>query len=297
MSSFTQQTNETIYNEMIGLLPANHDDAMELVLRLQRFVYHQKARACETHYERMLHLSAQKSEERLRRLLEENARLVTERDAAAQKNNALQSELTKLDSIRTNLSGKNTVLMGETGRTGVSSPKFAEYLSVSELNGGTANLEGVVSAIDQSVGLDMRPNAPGVGTISSPSSSIPRISQAPYQSAAMFSPTNVHAHRYAQHSPMAPRTATPTESKTATPRAMAPGSAAPKNSPSLVTGKKFFRDCRARLKPVVFDAFLEVVKKLNRNELTREAAVEQSKEILGKDNMELVGSFRTLLFG
>ena len=69
------------------------------------------------------------------------------------------------------------------------------------------------------------------------------------------------------------------------------------NSPSLVTGKAFFRECRTRLKPVVFDAFLEVVKKLNRNELTREAAVEQSKEILGKDNMELVGSFRTLLFG
>ena len=69
------------------------------------------------------------------------------------------------------------------------------------------------------------------------------------------------------------------------------------NSASLVTGKAFFRECRTRLKPVVFDAFLELVKQLNRNEITRENAVEKSKEILGSDQMELVGSFRTLLFG
>ena len=64
-----------------------------------------------------------------------------------------------------------------------------------------------------------------------------------------------------------------------------------------VTGKAFFRECRLQLKPPVFDAFLEVVKQLNRNEISREQAVEKSKEVLGADNMELVGSFRTLLFG
>ena len=118
-----------------------------------------------------------------------NARLVTERDAAAQKNNALQVELTKLDSIRTNLSQKNTVLMGETGKAHVSSPTLAESMSVSDLGGGGgANFQGVVSAIDESLNLQKSPSR--YENTGSYVSSIPRISQAPYQPSKSFSPSS-----------------------------------------------------------------------------------------------------------
>ena len=46
MSSFAQTSNEQVYNQMLGMLPANHDEALEIALRLVRYVYHQKARSC-----------------------------------------------------------------------------------------------------------------------------------------------------------------------------------------------------------------------------------------------------------
>ena len=103
MSSFAQSSNEQVYNQMLGMLPANHDEALEIALRLVRYVYHQKARSCETQYERMMHLNTQKNEDRMRRLLEENATLVRERDNLVTKTQSMTSELAKLDIVRENL--------------------------------------------------------------------------------------------------------------------------------------------------------------------------------------------------
>ena len=77
------------------MLPANHDEALEITCALFVTFTHQKARASETQYERMMHLNTQKNEDRMRRLLEENAVLVRERDDLLSKTQSMNSELAK----------------------------------------------------------------------------------------------------------------------------------------------------------------------------------------------------------
>ena len=291
MSSFAEKTNEQIYNEIIGLLPPNHDDAMELVLRLQRFVYHQKTRACETHFERMLQLSTQKNEERTRRLLEENARLVQERDQLTHQHNALQHVT---NSIHHNLASAMDTSASRAGALGITPPDRAQLgkeqpIGSSHFSPAASTVRGsdamgmsdfgLVSAIDQS----FRSRVPGsVSSYHNPLSPSATLRVSPQYGSPSSS-------KYT--SPLGASRASLT---TAMPASVPASTSSPA---SLVTGKAFFRECRTRLKPVVFDAFLELVKQLNRNEITREDAVQKSKEILGSDQMELVGSFRTLLFG
>eukprot|EP00943_MAST-04B_sp_MAST-4B-sp1_P004155 g4155.t1 len=295
---------------MLGMLPANHDEALEIALRLVRYVYHQKARSCETQYERMMHLNTQKNEERMRRLLEENATLVRERDNLVAKTQSMTSELAKLDIVRENLgiamsrpapprtsNGAPYITVNNTPQTGINANNIAglssqggNYGANSPVRPGFGDIGMSYSNLSQN-SLRFNDLKSADGTMSSPSSRhsdvISAIDRSVQQTASRqqhISPINNSSHNA---SPIAQNREGFVSTK----------SPLPKNSPSLVTGKAFFRECRLRLKPPVFDAFLEVVKQLNRNEMSREQAVEKSKEVLGTDNMELVGSFRTLLFG
>lgn len=303
MSSFAQIGNEQLYNQMLGMLPANHDEALEISLRLVRYVYHQKARSSETQYERMMHLNTQKNEDRMRRLLEENASLVRERDGLVAKTQSMTSELTKLDAVRKNLgiaisqpapprtsngapympvnstplnglNASNTMSLSPSGASGINMDNSLAQTSLrfNDLKGTGALMSSplsqhsdVISAIDRSVQQNASRQQYNSPLSSSYNTNISNLAKS-RGSNSVIATSSIQ-------SPLA------------------------KNSPSLVTGKAFFRECRLRLKPPVFDAFLEVVKQLNRNEMSREQAVEKSKEVLGTDNMELVGSFRTLLFG
>ena len=309
MSSFAQAGNEQVYNQILGMLPANHDEALEITLRLVRYVYHQKARASETQYERMMHLNTQKNEDRMRRLLEENAVLVRERDDLLSKTQSMNSELAKLDAVRKNLGIAVNHQSPPSIRTGapnltarvasVGSPNYSHnvhsYSSPNGLADGATKTSGDASLNNTLRFKDLSIQAPTTtpGKLASPLarhsdviSAIDSSVQQNINSAGIYSSPNAGNSRinYGLSAPVASASS-------------AAKSPLPKNSPSLVTGKAFFRECRLRLKPPVFDAFLEVVKQLNRNEISREQAVEKSKDVLGADNMELVGSFRTLLFG
>ena len=307
MSSFAQAGNEQLYNQILGLLPANHDEALEITLRLVRYVYHQKARASETQYERMMHLNTQKNEDRMRRLLEENAVLVRERDDLLSKTQSMNSELTKLDAVRKNLGIAVNHQSPSSTRTGapnfaasqtsVGSPNYANhsvhpYSSPSGLANGATKINGGVSLNNTLRFKDLSLQAPATtpGKLASPLSRHSDVISAIDSSVQQnINSGGIHSSLNAGNSRISYGISSPVASATKSPL--------PKNSPSLVTGKAFFRECRLQLKPPVFDAFLEVVKQLNRNEISREQAVEKSKEVLGADNMELVGSFRTLLFG
>lgn len=311
MSSFAQAGNEQVYNQILGMLPANHDEALEITLRLVRYVYHQKARASETQYERMMHLNTQKNEDRMRRLLEENAVLVRERDDLLSKTQSMNSELAKLDAVRKNLgiavnhqnlSSTTAGVPNLTARMApLSSPNSSNnvypYSSPSSSVNGATKRNGGVKLNNTLRFNDLSSQAPLAtttpGKLASPLTQHSDVISAIDSSVRRnINGTNV----YSSPSAVSSR-ASNGISATAASASSAMKSPLPKNSPSLVTGKAFFRECRLRLKPPVFDAFLEVVKQLNRNEISREQAVEKSKDVLGTENMELVGSFRTLLFG
>ena len=312
MSSFAQAGNEAVYNQMLGMLPANHDEALEVALRLVRYVYHQKARSSETQYERMMHLNTQKNEDRMRRLLEENATLVRERDGLVTKTQSMTSELAKLDAVRKNLG----IAMNQPAppRTSTGAPYMTVNSSYAGLNLSNASPHRSNFTTDYGGGgggggLNMNNSlrvndlkGAGATAISSPvsrhSDVISAIDRSVQQTASRqqyTSPSNNNKKNLFNNSNSNGNIFAGSKSSGITNSSIR--SPLPKNSPSLVTGKAFFRECRLRLKPPVFDAFLEVVKQLNRNEMSREQAVEKSKEVLGTDNMELVGSFRTLLFG
>uniref|UniRef100_A0A0G4FIP5 At4g15545-like C-terminal domain-containing protein n=1 Tax=Chromera velia CCMP2878 TaxID=1169474 RepID=A0A0G4FIP5_9ALVE len=64
---------------------------------------------------------------------------------------------------------------------------------------------------------------------------------------------------------------------------------------AAVDGKEFFRVARSALSYESFNRFLSVIRQLNNRELSRDATLEHAKGIFGKDQPELLESFRMLL--
>jgi hypothetical protein len=60
-------------------------------------------------------------------------------------------------------------------------------------------------------------------------------------------------------------------------------------------GKQFFRIVRTRLPFESFTNFLNIIKKLNAHEHTRESALEEAKKIFGSENQDLLGDFQSLI--
>lgn len=84
------------------------------------------------------------------------------------------------------------------------------------------------------------------------------------------------------------------------PPASAPASATPNagigsTTPARVDGKEFFRRARARLSYEQFSAFLQNIKDLNAHRKTREEALGRAKEIFGSEGADLYASFEGLL--
>lgn len=72
------------------------------------------------------------------------------------------------------------------------------------------------------------------------------------------------------------------------------GLAASGGSP-VIDGKQFFRQARSKLSYEAFNSFLASIKRLNNQQQTREATLEESRRIFGAENQELYKDFELLL--
>ena len=79
------------------------------------------------------------------------------------------------------------------------------------------------------------------------------------------------------------------------PSAVAPQPVASSFDSNGKDGKQFFRIVRTRLPFESFTNFLNIIKKLNAHEHTRESALEEAKKIFGTENQDLLGDFQSLI--
>eukprot|EP00002_Diphylleia_rotans_P029920 TRINITY_DN6115_c0_g1_i1.p1 TRINITY_DN6115_c0_g1~~TRINITY_DN6115_c0_g1_i1.p1 ORF type:complete len:332 (-),score=83.40 TRINITY_DN6115_c0_g1_i1:281-1276(-) len=116
-------------------------------------------------------------------------------------------------------------------------------------------------------------------------------------------PTPVDAFRMASPAPLSKPVATPSAASRESPLNVGPtpqrdyASESHGSSGSLAQekGKQYFQKVRSQLKPDQFTQFLNIVKKLNTQQQTREQTLVEVAELFGHEHHELYTSFRNLL--
>ncbi|KAJ4980972.1 hypothetical protein NE237_031809 [Protea cynaroides] len=252
------------------------------------------------------------SDERLRVVLEDNAKLSEERDSMVMTSRKLNRDLYKLESFKRQLmqslsddnsSQAETVDIGtcdqsvtktyslkDDGANGYMAPRI---ISSSK---GMGNLsEDAARNIGHKYSMTpyITPRLTPTGTPTAISSACsPRgysVAGSPKMTSGSTSPTKGHYEGRASFSSWYP-SSQQSSAASSPPR----GCQLPARTPRI-DGKEFFRQARSRLSYEQFSAFLANIKELNAQKQSREETLTKAEEIFGTDNKDLYLSFQGLL--
>ncbi|XP_010274100.1 PREDICTED: uncharacterized protein At4g15545 isoform X2 [Nelumbo nucifera] len=258
-----------------------------------------------------LQQALQETDARLRVSLDENMKLLKERESLIMTSKKLTRDLAKLETFKRqlmqSLSDDNSS-QTETVDIGTCDQSVAKVCSAKEVtNGytaphvGSGSMEMVNQNEDASRNVGQRfsmtpyitPRFTPTGTPSIVSTSgSPRgysAAGSPKRASGVTSPTKSLYEGRAAASPWYP----PSQQSSAAnspPR----GRPLPARTPRI-DGKEFFRQARNRLSYEQFSAFLANIKELNAQKQSREETLRKAEEIFGSDNKDLYLSFQGLL--
>uniref|UniRef100_A0A453CQG2 At4g15545-like C-terminal domain-containing protein n=1 Tax=Aegilops tauschii subsp. strangulata TaxID=200361 RepID=A0A453CQG2_AEGTS len=229
------------------------------------------------------------SDARLLAALDENAKLVKERDTLALTAKKLSRNLAKLEAFKKqlmkSLSEDNLLQLSETGEdrdvdaenSGTArSPSWKDEVSSSHTSSNTSSRSTITESA-QGYQFSITPYvAPRITPASTPKfysgPTSPTRSRSEDQSA--FSSWNGSSHQYS--APVSPQR----RSFTGRPR---------------IDGKEFFRQARTRLSYEQFGAFLANIKEFNAQKQSREDTLSKAEEIFGTEHKDLYISFQNML--
>lgn len=243
------------------------------------------------------------SDSRLRVSLEENAKLVKERDTLAVTAKKLARDLAKLETFKRHLmqsisednsSQAESVDISTYEQTGPKLPSWKDRTSFSlSSSNPTSSIESADSVRDASRGSSQK-ISPYISPRITPTSNTPRNNSTggtPNMTSGVTSPTKTTTQNYISMSPWFPSSQRSSAANSPTRARSLPG-----RTPRI-DGKEFFRQARNRLSYEQFGAFLANIKELNAHRQSREETLRKAEEIFGKDNKDLYLSFQGLLSG
>ncbi|XP_072969009.1 uncharacterized protein At4g15545-like [Typha angustifolia] len=258
--------------------------------------------------DRLIH----ESDARLRAALEENAKLLNERDMLALTSKKLGRDLAKLENFKRHLmqslSDDNTSQQTETVDIGTYNHSVARISSWKDENSGSRTMSDLISRSTDTESSTQDASRPSGYQFSITPYITPRLTptSTPKISSTGGSPRGFST---AGSSPKLLSGSTSPKSRfegTATLPSWYPSSqqsSAPGSPPQRrsfqgrprIDGKEFFRQARSRLSYEQFCAFLANIKELNANKQSREETLEKAEQIFGTDNKDLYILFQGLL--
>mmetsp|Transcript_9013 Transcript_9013/g.15474 ORF Transcript_9013/g.15474 Transcript_9013/m.15474 type:complete len:286 (-) Transcript_9013:370-1227(-) len=267
---------DAIPKEIMSVLPTDPSEQLELAHRLANLAFSSKVASLEgdnnqlrqTLMQRQSQLKASErktanlelelsdAQDKMRQSMEEQAKLVGEKNALIGTVKKLNRDLAKLDSFKRNLL-QSLQDEEEVGK---------EPAYVSADYNGDRLVQSVLSSVPHSSAA-AGGTPPRYGTSTTPAS-------VPSKSGVMSPGSAVGG---------------------AAPWTSGAGMGSNIESSPRVDGKEFFRQARARLAYEQFSQFLQNIKELNAHRQTREETLKRAQDIFGPDNADLYSSFEMLL--
>lgn len=278
----TRVSADTIPKEIMAVLPTDPNEQLEMSHRIANLAFSQKVCVLEAENNQLrqtlmqrqsqikalerrvtnLELEVNDAQEKARHSMEEQTKLVGEKNALIGTVKKLNRDLAKLDSFKRNL--LQSLQDEDETVPGGATMTPARDLSSDRL---------VNSVLSSSAAA---PNA------ALPPATPPRS----YATPAAPTPVSTMPISTSSAAPPAPKALSPTFG--ASPAAGSDGS-------PRVDGKEFFRQARSRLAYEQFSQFLQNIKELNAHRQTREETLKKAQEIFGSENGDLYQSFESLL--
>ncbi|KAK3269855.1 hypothetical protein CYMTET_21720 [Cymbomonas tetramitiformis] len=273
----TRVSADTIPKEIMAVLPTDPNEQLEMSHRIANLAFSQKVCVLEAENNQLrqtlmqrqsqikalerrvtnLELEVNDAQEKARHSMEEQTKLVGEKNALIGTVKKLNRDLAKLDSFKRNL--LQSLQDEDETVPGGATMTPARDLSSDRL---------VNSVLSSSAAL--------------PPATPPRS----YATPAAPTPGSTMNISTSSAAPPAPKALSPTFG--ASPAAGSDGS-------PRVDGKEFFRQARSRLAYEQFSQFLQNIKELNAHRQTREETLKKAQEIFGSENGDLYQSFESLL--
>uniref|UniRef100_A0A6V7QYF1 At4g15545-like C-terminal domain-containing protein n=1 Tax=Ananas comosus var. bracteatus TaxID=296719 RepID=A0A6V7QYF1_ANACO len=233
------------------------------------------------HLDRLVH----ESDARLGAALEENAKLVKERDMLTTTSKKLGRDLAKLETFKKqlmqSLSDDNLMQKSEAADIEAHDHTVARVASWKDGISSSHSVDDLTSGSAVTGESTQDASGPSAYKFSITPYITPRLTPT---STPKFSSTGGHLNNF---------TAVPVES-TILSTHLSPKRPSFSGRPRI-DGKEFFRQARTRLSYEQFAAFLANIKELNANNQSREETLEKAEEIFGTENKDLYISFQNLL--
>ncbi|XP_020269767.1 uncharacterized protein At4g15545-like [Asparagus officinalis] len=327
-------SNFHLPDEILSVIPTDPYDQLDLARRITSMAIASRVSKLESEAGRLRQKNSEKdrtiadlreqiaeldrmfrdSEARLRIALEDNAKLMKERDTLALTSKKLGKDLSKLETFKRQL-------MQSLNDDNSSQP--AESVDMETSDQSTSRIsswQDEASISRRGLGLVSVCTETG-DPIQGPGSSANKLSVSPYitprltPAATPIASTSVSPRGFSTAG-SSPKfwsgSASPTKScfeahsfvsslNTSTSSQQSSTSSSPPTGLSLsgraprIDGKEFFRQVRTRLSYEQFGAFLANIKELNAHRQSREETLEKAEKILGADNNDLYISFQRLL--
>ena len=263
---------------MLAILPQDAYDMLDLAHRITAHAYTQRVALLEQETQRLQQQSVQKvsqikalerrvenlvmevneANEKARQYMEEQTKLVGEKNALIGTVKKLNRDVSKLENFKRNLLQS----LQDDDEGGIK--------DISSLGTDISSERLVSNVLSSARGTPAPPAQPDLRTPAPPTSAM--AGMAPTPAASGFSGS--------------PRMA-PTPAVT--------GLSPPPGASPRVDGKEFFRQARARLGYEEFSQFLQNIKELNAGRQSREDTLHKAEEIFGAGNADLFRSFESLL--
>ncbi|PKU61707.1 uncharacterized protein At4g15545-like isoform X1 [Dendrobium catenatum] len=249
----------------------------------------------------------QESESRLRLALEENIRLVKERDALALTVKKQSRDLTKLETFKRQLmlslnDDSPSQSEGDFGAADVSVARISAWKDQSSFSRSSLDSDigpsktesgedaGNKFSITPYITPQLSPNS--TPRVSSTGGSPRRFSTADSLSKFSSGATSPTTSRFEDQGSMSSRY--PSSQQISAASSPPRGNSLQGRTPQI-DGKEFFRQARTRLSYEQFGTFLANIKELNANRKSRQETLAKAEEIFGPENKDLYLSFQRLL--
>ncbi|XP_028547751.1 uncharacterized protein At4g15545-like isoform X3 [Dendrobium catenatum] len=224
----------------------------------------------------------QESESRLRLALEENIRLVKERDALALTVKKQSRDLTKLETFKRQL----MLSLNDDSPSQSEGDFGAADVSVARISAWKGNKFSITPYITPQLSPNSTPR------VSSTGGSPRRFSTADSLSKFSSGATSPTTSRFEDQGSMSSRY--PSSQQISAASSPPRGNSLQGRTPQI-DGKEFFRQARTRLSYEQFGTFLANIKELNANRKSRQETLAKAEEIFGPENKDLYLSFQRLL--
>ncbi|XP_028547750.1 uncharacterized protein At4g15545-like isoform X2 [Dendrobium catenatum] len=228
----------------------------------------------------------QESESRLRLALEENIRLVKERDALALTVKKQSRDLTKLETFKRQL----MLSLNDDSPSQSEGDFGAADVSVARISAWKGEDAGNKFSITPYITPQLSPNS--TPRVSSTGGSPRRFSTADSLSKFSSGATSPTTSRFEDQGSMSSRY--PSSQQISAASSPPRGNSLQGRTPQI-DGKEFFRQARTRLSYEQFGTFLANIKELNANRKSRQETLAKAEEIFGPENKDLYLSFQRLL--